>query len=116
MGYQAATAGNHEFDWGKEVLQARIAQAEFPILLANVFFAGTDERPDWLQPTAMFTVKGQQVGVIGVTSMYTPGIVMAEATAGLEFREPAPVVTELVAELRAAGADVDPPGSHARCI
>jgi 2',3'-cyclic-nucleotide 2'-phosphodiesterase/3'-nucleotidase len=106
MGYQAATMGNHEFDWGKTVLQARIAEAEFPMLLANVFNAGTDTRPDWMQPTAMFTVKGQQIGVIGVTSMYTPGIVMAEATAGLEFRDPAPVVSQLVAELRAAGADI----------
>jgi 2',3'-cyclic-nucleotide 2'-phosphodiesterase (5'-nucleotidase family) len=106
MGYMAATMGNHEFDWGKTVLQERIAQAQFPWLLANVFNEGTDTRPDWMKPTAMFTIKGQQVGVIGVTSKLTPGIVMAEATAGLEFRDPAPVVTQLVSELRAAGADV----------
>jgi 2',3'-cyclic-nucleotide 2'-phosphodiesterase (5'-nucleotidase family) len=76
------------------------------MLLANVFMTGTDTRPDWLKPTAMFTIKGQHVGVIGVTSMYTPGIVMASSTEGLEFRDPAPVVTQLAAELRAAGADI----------
>ena len=106
MGYQAATFGNHEFDWGKDVLQARIAQADFPFLLANVFNAGTDTRPAWMQPTAMFTVKGQQVGVIGVTSQYTPGIVMAAAVEGLDFRDPAPYVAQYAAELRAAGADL----------
>ena len=53
---------------------------------------GTDTRPDWLVPTAMFTVKGQQVGVIGVTSKDTPTIVMAGNLAGLEFREPGPIV------------------------
>jgi 2',3'-cyclic-nucleotide 2'-phosphodiesterase/3'-nucleotidase len=106
MGYQAATIGNHEFDWGQETLQQRMAQAVFPFLLANVFNEGAETRPDWLIPTAMFTVKGQQVGLIGVTSMYTPGIVMAGNTAGLEFREPAPVVSQLADELRAAGADI----------
>ncbi len=106
MGYQAATMGNHEFDWGQAKLQERIAQAKFPILLANVFNEGTNTRPDWMKPTAMFTVKGQQIGVIGVTSKDTPTIVMAGNTAGLEFRPVGPIVTQLVAELRAQGADI----------
>ena len=106
MGYKAATIGNHEFDWGQVMLQERIAQAEFPFVLANVFNEGTDTRPDWMVPTVMLTVKGQQIGVIGVTSKDTPTIVMAGNTAGLEFREPGPVVEQLAAELRAAGADI----------
>ncbi|HWR66507.1 MAG TPA: 5'-nucleotidase C-terminal domain-containing protein [Bellilinea sp.] len=106
MGYQAAVVGNHEFDWGKVRLQERMAQADFPILLGNVFMEGTDTRPDWLVPTVMFDIKGQQVGVIGVTSQYTPSIVMAGSTTGLEFREPAPVVVELAENLRDAGADI----------
>jgi 5'-nucleotidase len=106
MGYKAATIGNHEFDWGQARLQERMAQATFPFLLANVFMTGTDVRPAWLTPTAMFTIKGQQVGVIGVTSKDTPTIVMAGNTAGLDFREPGPVVSQLAAELRALGADV----------
>jgi 2',3'-cyclic-nucleotide 2'-phosphodiesterase/3'-nucleotidase len=60
----------------------------------------------WMVPTAMLTVKGQQIGLIGVTSKDTPTIVMAGNVAGLEFREAGPVVSQLVAELRAAGADV----------
>jgi len=106
MGYMAATVGNHEFDWGQARLQERMAQADFPILLANVFNEGTDTRPDWLVPTVVFTIKGQQVGVVGVTSKETPTIVMAGNTAGLEFRDAGPVVSQLAAELRAAGADI----------
>jgi 5'-nucleotidase len=106
MGYMASVVGNHEFDWGQARLQERMAQAKFPILLANVFNEGTDTRPDWLVPTVMFTVKGQQIGVIGVTSKDTPSIVMAGTTAGLEFRDAGPVVQQLAAELRAAGADL----------
>jgi 2',3'-cyclic-nucleotide 2'-phosphodiesterase (5'-nucleotidase family) len=106
MGYQASTVGNHEFDWGQATLKERIAQADFPFLLANVFVAGTDTRPTWLKPTAMFTVKGQQVGVIGVTSKDTATIVMAGALDGLELRPVGPIVSQLAADLRAAGADV----------
>jgi 5'-nucleotidase len=106
MGYKASVVGNHEFDWGLTGLQARMAQAKFPMLLANVFNSRTDTRPDWMVPTTMLTVKGQQVGVIGVTSKDTPTIVMAGNTAGLEFRPAGPVVTQLAAELRAAGADL----------
>ena len=106
MGYQTAVVGNHEFDWGQATLQDRITQAGFPFLGANIYYEGTDTHPEWLDPTAMFTVKGQQVGVIGVTSMYTSTIVMAGALDGLEIRDPAPVVSQYAAELRAAGADV----------
>ncbi len=106
MGYNVATVGNHEFDCNQQVLQERMAQANFPIIVANIFNAGTDTRPAWATPTVMFTIKGQQVGVIGVTSKYTPTIVMAANVVGLDFRDPAPFVQQYVAELRAAGADV----------
>ncbi len=106
MGYAAATVGNHEFDWGQAILQERMTQADFPMLLANVFDAGTGTRPFWLIPMMMLDVKGQHLGVIGVTSKDTPTIVPSGTTAGLEFREPGPVVSQLAAELRAAGADM----------
>ncbi len=106
MGYQASVVGNHEFDWGQATLQERMAQADFPILVANVFQTGTDTRPDWMVPTTMLTVKGQQVGVIGVTSRDTPNIVMAGNLVGLEFRPVGPIVTQLAADLRAEGADI----------
>ncbi len=106
MGYEAAVVGNHEFDWGLGTLQDRMAQADYPILAANIFLTGTDTRPSWAEPTAMFTVKGRKVGVIGVTSKDTPTIVMAGNTAGLDFRPVGPIVTQLVSDLRAQGAEL----------
>lgn len=104
MGYKAAVVGNHEFDWGIAGMQTRMSQAQFPILVANIFNTGTDTRPTWAVPTTMFRVKDQMIGVIGVTSKDTPTIVMAGNTVGLEFRPAGPIVTQLAAELRAAGA------------
>lgn len=106
MGYDVATTGNHEFDWGQTRLQERITQAEFPFVVANIFTAGTDTRPSWAVPTVLFDVKGQQIGVIGVTSKDTPSIVMPGNLAGLEFRPVGPIVAQYAAELRAAGADI----------
>jgi len=106
MDYDVVTVGNHEFDWGQEKLLARIDQAEFPFVVGNIFYEGTDDRPDWAVPSVMMDIKGQQVGFIGLTSMYTPGIVMATATEGLEFRDPAEVLPDLVDDLHDQGADV----------
>ena len=36
VGFDVAALGNHEFDYGQEVLQERIEQAEFPMLCANM--------------------------------------------------------------------------------
>ena len=39
-GYDVATTGNHEFDFGYANLKTLMEQAEFPILAANAFTAG----------------------------------------------------------------------------
>ena len=106
MGYNVATVGNHEFDWGQARLQERIEQAEFPIVVANIFNANTDTRPSWAIPTVMFDVKGQQIGVIGVTSESTASIVMPGNLDGLDLRPVGPIVAQYATELRAAGADI----------
>jgi len=39
IGFDVATLGNHEFDYGQEILQDRIDQAEFEIISANMISA-----------------------------------------------------------------------------
>ena len=36
MGYVAAALGNHDLDWGQDTLKARMRQAKFAFLAANV--------------------------------------------------------------------------------
>ncbi len=56
MGVDAMAIGNHEFDWGVDVLQDRYDQAIFPFLGANIFYdkgngnpmATHHERPEWV--------------------------------------------------------------------
>jgi 2',3'-cyclic-nucleotide 2'-phosphodiesterase / 3'-nucleotidase / 5'-nucleotidase len=105
VGYGGAAIGNHEFDWGRDVLQQRIAQAQFPWLAANIVVAGTDTTPSWVRGTAMLDVDGVQVGLIGIITTETPAKTMAAHVAGLEFIDGPPTIDRWVPELRRRGAD-----------
>ena len=43
IGYQAMAVGNHEFNFGLEVLERARKQADFPFLSANILREGTEE-------------------------------------------------------------------------
>lgn len=66
MGYNAMALGPAELALGEPVLRQRIAEATFPVLSANVFVPSRREL--LTRPYTMLTVKGRQVGVIGLTS------------------------------------------------
>lgn len=104
--YDAVTLGNHEFDFGLEALCQMLAPATFPILCANVIDAATGDVIDVARPWIMLDKLGVRVGVIGVTTAYTPFMMFREAFEGLEIRDPIAVCRELVPAVRAAGADV----------
>ncbi len=116
MGYDAATFGNHEFDWGQEVLGDRVGEATYPYLAANIVVkdAVTCDASGWTSPTFALpytilevgTPVSVKVGVIGVTSTETPTITVASATEGLCFKDPANSIIHYYDEVKAAGADV----------
>ena len=72
LGVDAAAIGNHEFDWGIDTLRARIAQADYPFLSANIFTKATGARPDWAVPYAWLERAGLRIAVIGATTTSTP--------------------------------------------
>lgn len=126
IGYNAATFGNHEFDWGQTVLGERIAQAEalatadespMQMITANITKRDPGdvcnaEPSNWepfnanVTPYEVFTVGTApdtvRVGVVGVGSVETPFITIAEATAGLCFRDPAKSILHYYDALDAA--------------
>ncbi|HUQ84147.1 MAG TPA: 5'-nucleotidase C-terminal domain-containing protein [Gemmatimonadaceae bacterium] len=104
LGYSAAALGNHEWDWGRDSLRARMRQAKYPILGANVQFAnGRDV--DWIRDDTLLTVGNVKVGVIGLSTVETPRATMAVNVADLRFVPLAPVVDARARALRARGAN-----------
>jgi 2',3'-cyclic-nucleotide 2'-phosphodiesterase (5'-nucleotidase family) len=106
MGYRAQTLGNHEFDFGQGVLRARGAQADYPLLGANVKFAATGEQVDFALPYTMTTVDGVAVGIIGLATPSTSTSANPALVADLAFAPLYETLVTVVPEVRAAGADV----------
>jgi 2',3'-cyclic-nucleotide 2'-phosphodiesterase (5'-nucleotidase family) len=104
MGYAAAALGNHEFDWGVDTLRARMRQARFGILGANVRY--TDGRDvEWIRNDTIVTRGRTKVGIIGISTVSTPTTTRAGNVVGLRFDDPAPIVDSIGRVLRNRGAD-----------
>jgi 2',3'-cyclic-nucleotide 2'-phosphodiesterase (5'-nucleotidase family) len=106
LGIDAAAIGNHEFDWGVDTLRARMAQADYPFLSANIFVKGTGQRPDWAEPYVWLDRAGLRIAVIGATTTSTPFTTLPKNVEPYEFRDIAHVVNELAPQLEAQGADL----------
>ena len=105
-GLDATSYGNHEFDFGVARLLAHQARANFPFLATNIVDAVTGQAPPWVTPSAVFTVDGVKVGVIGAELEGTPELVSAGATAGLKFLDEGPRIKAESERLRALGVRV----------
>jgi len=129
LGVDAAAIGNHEFDYGPVgpavvpqspgddpvgALRARMAQARFPFLAANIVDARTGKPPPWLgSGTLLRDVGGIRVGIIGLTTTETPRATNPLNVAGLRFLPLAPSARAAAERLRAQGADVVVVVAHA---
>ncbi len=57
LGYRAAAIGNHEFDFDQSGLSARVAQAAYPYLSANIVEDATGSAPSWAKPYTIVTME-----------------------------------------------------------
>ncbi len=94
MKFDAMVVGNHEFDFGQEILKKRISEARFPILGANV------EGLSSVKPYIIKELHGVKIAIVGVTTGDTPVITHPKNVIGLEFQSPADTVEKYVKELR----------------
>jgi 2',3'-cyclic-nucleotide 2'-phosphodiesterase/3'-nucleotidase len=84
IGYDAMAVGNHEFNFGLEVLRRAERRADFPFLSANSLRVGTDEPA--FRPYATFQAGPLKVGVLGLITTNIPGWEVPEHYVGLEFQ------------------------------
>jgi 5'-nucleotidase len=113
LGVTAAAVGNHEFDFGIPVLEERIREAHYSILVANAFEKGTRTRPAWARPTLLVEVGGVKVGIIGLATAETALVTNPVIVKNLEFAPGGPIAAQLAGELRAQGATVVLVTAHA---
>lgn len=85
MGYAASAIGNHEFDWGVDTLAARVRDARFAWLSANVRERATGLTPPWTAPWRMVAVGPLKVAVVGYSTEETPSTTRPSNVAMLDF-------------------------------
>ncbi len=96
MGYDAMTAGNHDFNYGKERLLELADMADFPILAANVYAANYE---NFLPEYVIKEVGGVKVGIFGLATPETKFKSHPKNTEGLEFFDSVIIAKLMVAEL-----------------
>lgn len=99
LGYDVATAGNHEFDFGPANFQNAVRLANFPFLSANI---RTETGKPWgpLRPSIHFDRAGRRVAIFGVTTLETPKIQWPRTIEGIHFTDPFEAARQQVKELR----------------
>ncbi|HLL73082.1 MAG TPA: bifunctional UDP-sugar hydrolase/5'-nucleotidase, partial [Pyrinomonadaceae bacterium] len=96
--FDALAVGNHEYNFGLNVLEKARREASFPWLSANTYKTGTQET--YHRPYLVKELNGVRVGVIGLTTPGVPFWENKENFAGLEFREPVAEARKWVTILR----------------
>lgn len=120
LGMTVATLGNHEFDFGPQAgesagaadpqgaIRARISEAAFPILSANLVVRGSHASPAWdkLRRSVILKVGGVRVGFVGLLTQETRSIVLNAFFAGLDVAPLASTLSDEARSLRAQGAEL----------
>ena len=97
LGYSAMTVGNHDFDFGLEVLREVEKQAKFAFLSANT--VDTKGRPGF-QSHTLLTVAGVRVALVGFTTPQVPAMTEPANYAGLAFQDIVAAARVLIPRIR----------------
>lgn len=98
--YAAMAPGNHDFNFGLDVLSKVQREAKFSLLAANLRPTG-EGNPPAIEPYVIRTVAGVRVGIVGFV---TPGVThweLPENYRGYEFEGIVHVAQRVIPEVRA---------------
>ncbi|MGV3465115.1 MAG: bifunctional metallophosphatase/5'-nucleotidase [Heyndrickxia sp.] len=85
LNYDAAVFGNHEFNYGKELLASAVKESNFPWLSANIVNKETGE-PYFGKPYIVKEFEnGLRVGILGLTTPYIPNWEQPQHIEGMDF-------------------------------
>ena len=96
--YDAVTLGNHEFDYGMDVLIDIVKKAKFPIVCTNYDFSDT-EIADIIKPYHIIYKEGVKIGIIGA-NIDPLGLIASTHYEGVKFLPLTETINETAAMLR----------------
>jgi len=101
--FDAMAVGNHEFDWGMDVLQHLIAYSGFPYLSANI----KDNRDRYLpgvKPYIIVDRKKVKIAIIGITTPEVPRITTPGRFKHMTVDRPEDVLPRFIKKAKDEGA------------
>lgn len=118
IGFDSMTIGNHEFDWGTNIIKGyhdKTSEVKpiFPILGANITVKATGEDVDWADPYTIIERDGVKIGIIGVIGSSLESSISPTIVAPYEFVDTIPVIKEYTKLLRnEKGCDIVVVSAH----
>jgi len=94
LGYSAWVIGNHEFNYGLEVLKKAVSEAQFPALSANII--DVKENSSLFKPYHIVNVGDIKIGILGLTTKYIPNWEDPKNIEGIDFLDPVEVAKKYV--------------------
>ena len=104
MHYDAATIGNHEFDFGLDNMARLFRMANFPIVCANYDFKGT-ELEKLVKPYVILKRNGLKIGVFGLGPKLD-GLVVKKNYGPIVYNDPVKCAQKVIDELKAKKCDL----------
>lgn len=104
MRYDAATIGNHEFDFGLENMARIFRMAKFPILCSNYDFTGTPVEGT-VKPWTIIKRDGVKIGLFALDPKLI-GLVDTAKCQGVRYLDPVAKANEMAAMLKAKKCDL----------
>lgn len=104
VGLNLAALGNHEFDYGNDILIQRIRESQFPWLAANVVDKNTGQPFGGILPSVIREMGGVKVGFFGLLTPDTRNA--SSAGPNVAFNNPTLSACATVSALRRQGAEV----------
>ena len=98
MGYDAATIGNHEFDFGMENMARIFRMANFPIVCSNYDCTGT-VLEDLVKPYVTLKREGVKIGIFALAPPMK-GLVFDGNCEGITYLDPAETAQKYIDILR----------------
>lgn len=102
-GYDVATLGNHEFDYGYEQLKTNLTSAKFATVAANVLYNGSAA---FKSNTVFTSPSGLKIGVFGLATPETATKANPKMIVGVTFADIVETAKAQVAALEAEKCDL----------
>ena len=103
-GLDYSTFGNHEFDFGPDILKQRIKESKFGWIAANVIDTTTNKTFADVPPFVVREFGGVKIGIFGLVLPETK--ITSRPGDNVEFRSPCDTAKEMVSQLHAQDVKV----------